>query len=198
METPGAIAWKGRISGGALRYIEWSAAGYLILGAAAARDTPPDISMIAIGLAAVVLGATFFVKAYALAVTRLTAYLAVIYVSYLSVVAPQFTWLTSLEFSAWVISVVVAVAIAIMLAPREQFQLSTLDFLIVLVVIGSLSIPIQGLDQHVVVRVVFRSLVFLYACEVLLSLKASRFGPVGMAATLALIVLGSHLITDRF
>ena len=65
-------------------------------------------------------------------------------------------------------------------------------------VIGSLSIPIQGLDQHVVVRVVFRSLVFLYACEVLLSLKASRFGPVGMAATLALVVLGSHLITDRF
>lgn len=197
-KRPDGGVWRERVGAGALRYIEWSAAGYLILGAAAARTTPPDISVIALVLAAVVLGIALFAKPFTLAATRLTAYLAVIYVSYLSVVSPQFNWLTSTEFSAWVVSVVFAIAVAIMLVPREQFQLSTLDLLIVLVVIGSLSIPIPGLDQQVVARVVFRSLVFLYACEVLLTLKSSRFGPVGMAATISLILLASHLVTGRF
>jgi UDP-GlcNAc:undecaprenyl-phosphate GlcNAc-1-phosphate transferase len=190
--------WRERIGAGALRYIEWSAAGYLIIGAAAARTTPPDISVLALVLAAAVLAIAFFAKPFTLAATRLTAYLAVIYVSYLSVTSPQFNWLTSTEFSAWLVSVVFAIAVAIMLMPREQFQLSTLDLLIVLVVIGSLSIPIPGLDQQVVARVVFRSLVFLYACEVLLTLKSSRFGPVGMAATISLVLLGSHLVTGWF
>jgi UDP-GlcNAc:undecaprenyl-phosphate GlcNAc-1-phosphate transferase len=188
--------WGARLHNAAVRYLEWSLAAFLILGAAFATATPPDIALIALLLAVILVVLAASGGAHISAATRVTAYLAVVYVSYLSVVAPQFEWLTQPQFSAWLLTVVVAIATVIVLTPRDQFQLSTLDLLIVLVVIGILGVPIPGIDQAVLGRVAFRSLVFLYACEVLLSYRTSRFGPVGMASVLALLVLASSLVTQ--
>lgn len=187
-----SVRWKEKVRSAALRYTEWSAAGYIIVGAIAADATPIDVSILAIGLAGLVVFSIIAWKRKGALVVRLSAYLTVIYVSYVTTVDSQLTLLSSTETSLWIASVVVAMATVIAFTPRDQFELSTLDLLIVLVVVGTLWIPIPTLDHHMISQVLIRSVVFLYAWEVLLGAKQISLGSIGLAVTLSLLILGRH------
>jgi hypothetical protein len=150
--------------------------------------------MLALGLAAAATLVALALPRFSTPAFRICAYLAAIYVSYLGATAPEFPWLNAIEFNLWLTSVAGALAAIVILSPRDQFQFSTLDLLIVLVLIAALTIPTPLVDHTILTRILLRSLVMLYACELLLSLRKARLGPVGMAAILALIALGGHLV----
>jgi len=196
--TPPAHArWRGwgrHIRRAAIRYVEWSVAGYLIIGAGVARSVPSDISALALGLAGAATMVALALPRFATPAIRIAAYLAAIYVSYLGATSPEFPWLNAIEFNLWLTSVAGALAAIVILSPRDQFQFSPLDLLIVLVLLAALTVPIPFIDQTVLTRILLRSLVMLYACELLLSFRKTRFGPVGTAAILALVALGGRLI----
>jgi UDP-GlcNAc:undecaprenyl-phosphate GlcNAc-1-phosphate transferase len=186
--------WSNHVRWAAVRYVEWSVAGYLIVGAAIARSVPSDISVLALGLAGAAALVVLLLPRFSTPAIRISAYLAAIYVTYLGATSPQLPWLNAIEFNLWLTSVAGALAAIVILSPRDQFQVSTLDLLIVLVLIAALTIPTPLIDHAVLTRILLRSLVMLYACELLLSLRKARLGPVGMAAILALIALGGRLI----
>lgn len=189
-----SAAWQNRLRSIAEKYLEWSTAGYLIVGAISATSIPLDASVLASVLAVLVVSCASIWKIRALSVVRLAAYLTVPYVSYVSLLEPDSWWLQSPEFNVWIASVVVAIAVVISLAPRERFQLSTLDLLFVIVVVGALWIPIPVSDRDVISQLLIRSVVFLYACEVLLGMRERPFGPVGMAVSLSLMIFGAHIL----
>ena len=188
--------WKRRIRGVAVRYVEWSVAGYLIIGAGAARSVPADISALALGLGAATILLPLLSLQLATPVIRVSAYLSAIYISYLGATSEDFGWLNAFELNIWLTSLAAALATIVILSPREQFQFSPLDLLVVLVLIAALMIPIPFIDQTILSRILVRSLVMLYACELLLAQRRSRFGPVGLAATLSLLALGGHLLVS--
>lgn len=186
--------WRERIIAVATRYVEWSIAGYLIVGAISVRSTSIDVSLLALVLAALLAGTLFIWRKGSALVTRLSAYLMVIYVSYVSIVEPGGDWLNALELAVWIGSVILTLAIVIALAPTDKFRLSTLDLLIVLVVVAALWIPIPGLDHEMTVSILIRCVVFLYACEVLLEIRGTPIRPVGLAAGISLLVIAAQVL----
>lgn len=187
--------WRERTSAIATRYLEWSVAGYLIVGAISARSTPIDVSLLSLILVSLLAITVVLWRKASTLVARLSAYLVVIYVSYVSVVAPGAHWLHGLELTIWIGSVFLTLAVLIALAPTERFRLSTLDLLIVLVVVAALWIHIPGLDHQMTVNVLIRCVVFLYACEVLLEVRGMAIGPVGLAAGISLLVIAGHALS---
>jgi exosortase/archaeosortase len=163
----------------------------LIGGAISTRHTPTDISLLALVLAVCLAASVLLWRGTSRLVVRLSAYLMVIYISYAGKVTPD--WLNSIEFAAWIGSIFSALAVLIALAPRDKFRLSTLDLLIVLAAIAALWIPIPGLDHQMTVHVLVRCIIFLYACEVLLEMRGTPIGPVGLASGISLLVLAAQL-----
>jgi hypothetical protein len=176
-----------------LGYIECSVAVYVITGAIIAVSIPADVSILAFCLAGLTILVTIFYKQWSPSAVRFASYFAAIYVGYLSTTMPSIGWAYSFGFNFWLGTIAASVALVVAFSPREQFELSTLDLLIVLAVAGVLIIPTPYLDQTVVSRVVIRSLVIVYACESLLAARSSGLSAVGLCSTLSLVFTGAHL-----
>jgi hypothetical protein len=185
--------WGAAVRPFLLGYIECSVTVYVIIGAFIAVSIPADVSILAFCLAGLTIFVTIFYKQWSPSAVRLASYFAAIYVGYLSATMPSISWANSLGFNFWIGTIAASVALVVAFSPQEQFQLSTLDLLIVLAVAGVLIIPTPYLDQTVVSRVVIRSLVIMYACESLLVARSSRLSVVGLSSTLSLVFTGAHL-----
>ena len=164
-----------------LRYLAVSAAAYMFGGALLVRGVTTDIAVIALlcAGAAVIFG--MWPRAVTLT-TRLAAYVAVIYVSYLSVQAPAGTLINEIAFYAWLGTVALALVIIMASTSRDLFQLSTQDLLTVLVVLAMVAMPAMMSDKSMIAAIAVRALVFLYACELIISLKPVKAPNLGFAA----------------
>lgn len=176
-----------------VRYIELSLAAYLMIGALMAVSIPAGISALAPTLSCLTIVIAVFLKQWSPLAIRLSSYLATLYISYLSVTAAGFEWANSLWFNIWLGTVGVSVGFLIAFIPRDKFELSTMDLLIVLIVAGVLAVKMPGFDQTAVTRVVVRSLIMMYVCDTLISIRTSLFGAVGLSSTLSLLATGAHL-----
>ncbi len=177
----------------AVKYIECSLVAYLVIGALLAVSIPSDISILALVLSGITVVVMIFSKRWSPVAVRLSSYLATLYISYLSATTAGFEWINSPWFNIWLGTIGACVGFVIAFIPREKFELSTMDLLVVLVVIGVLTMPIPNFDQATVARVVIRSVVMMYACDSLISVRASIFGAVGLSSTLSLLATGAHL-----
>jgi len=173
-----------------LRYLAVSAAAYMFGGALLVRGVTTDIAVIALlcAGAAVIFG--MWPRAVTLT-TRLAAYVAVIYVSYLSVQAPAGALINEIAFYAWLGSVALALAVIMASTSRDLFQLSTQDLLTVLVVLAMVAMPAMMSDKSMIAAMAVRALVFLYACELIISLKPVKAPNLGFAAVASLVALAT-------
>lgn len=175
-----------------VRYIECSLAAYLMIGALMAVSIPAGISVLAPILSCLTIIIAVFLRQWSPLAIRLSSYFATLYISYLSVTATGFEWANSLWFNAWLGTVGISAGFLIAFIPRDKFELSTMDLLIVLIVAGVLTVKIPGFDQTIVTRVVVRSVIMMYVCDTLISIRTSLFDAVGLSSTLSLLATGAH------
>jgi hypothetical protein len=128
---------------------------------------------------------------------RLTSYLAVILVSYLSAVASDLAWVGSIYFYVWLASIALAMALVMASRARNLFNPSPQDLLTVLVVLALVALPAVITDQSVIASSAVRALVFLYACEVLIMVRPRRASVLGFICAISLVLLAMfHGISD--
>jgi UDP-GlcNAc:undecaprenyl-phosphate GlcNAc-1-phosphate transferase len=173
-----------------VRYIAASVTLYMLVGAVVLDNVTTDVSIIALGCAAI---AVVFGLRSRLAVqtTRLASYLAVIYVGYLSTFSSAAPWLDTTPFYAWLGSIAVSISIVTTSKARNLFRPSTQDLLTILVVIAMVALPAILSDKSVIAAIAVRALVFLYACELLITLGASNASRLGFVSVLSLVILAT-------
>jgi UDP-GlcNAc:undecaprenyl-phosphate GlcNAc-1-phosphate transferase len=177
-----------------LLYIKLSVAAYLVLGACIVAPPSIDMGLLALGLAVFTILSVAFSKPWSMTARRLSAYLASIYVSYLFATSIGHPWLNVFWFHLWIASIGIAVTSVLIFSPRGGFRLSNLDILIVIVALGALTVSAFQFNATRIASLVIQGLVLIYACECLLSLKATRFGAVGFLSTLSLLLTGAQLL----
>lgn len=177
-----------------LQYIKWSVAAYLVIGACMVAPPSSDVAMLALGLAAVTILSMVFSRPWSVMVQRLSAYLASIYVSYLFATSANPPWFDVFWFHLWIASIGLAVSVVLVFSPRDEFRLSNLDVLIVIVALGALTVSALQFNATRLASLVIQGLVLIYACECLLSTRASRFGAVAVLSTLSLLLTGVQLL----
>ena len=122
---------------------------------------------------------------------RLTSYLAVISVSYLSASTSPVAWLSSIFFYLWLASIALAMALVMASRARNLFKPSPQDLLAILVVLAIVALPAIITDQSAVASTAVRALVFLYACEVLIMVRPNRAPLLGLAGVVSLVLLAT-------
>jgi UDP-GlcNAc:undecaprenyl-phosphate/decaprenyl-phosphate GlcNAc-1-phosphate transferase len=179
-----------------VRYIATSLIAYLLAGAVILDSATIDIGIVALASAAlaVVLG---FWSRMTMISARLTSYLAVISVSYLSALASDLAWLSSVYFYLWLASIALAMALVMASRARNLFNPSPQDLLTVLVVLAIVALPAIITDQSVIASSAVRALVFLYACEILIMVRPRRASVLRFIGATSLVLLAMfHGIPD--
>ena len=173
-----------------VRYIAASLIAYLLAGAVILDSATIDIGIIALACAAlaVVLGLW---PRMAMISARLTSYLAVISVSYLSALTSDLAWLNSVFFYLWLASIAVAIALVMASRARNLFNPSPQDLLTILVVLAIVALPALITDQSMIASAAVRALVFLYACEVLIMVRPGRAPLLGLVGVVSLVLLAT-------
>lgn len=174
----------------AVAYVEWALAATLIVAAAAARHVSADIGITSMAAALVLALAGAVFGAWRGGIARLAVYFAAITTTFVTSFLMPATWLDQPQIVVFIISLGAAAGAAIYFMPPGQFQVTTLDLLIVLLAVGLLSVPMPGIDTNVLGPALWRVIIALYACEVLMSERPARLGVVGPAAIVSLALLG--------
>jgi hypothetical protein len=179
-----------------VRYIAVSLIAYLLAGAVILDSATIDIGIIALASATLAVALGFWSR-MAMISGRLTSYLAVISISYLSALDPDLAWVNSIYFYAWLASIALAMALVMASRARNLFDPSPQDLLAVLVVLAIVALPAIIMDQSAIASGAVRALVFLYSCEVLITVRPSRVSVLRIvgATSLALLAL-LHGIPD--
>lgn len=173
-----------------VRYIAVSLITYLLGGAIILDSATIDLGIIALACAALAMVLGFWPR-MAMISARLTSYLAVISISYLSALASDLVWVSSIYFYLWLGSIAVAMALVMASHARNLFGPSPQDLLAVLVVLAIVALPAIITDRSVIASGAVRALVLLYACEVLITVRPSRASVLGFigATSLALLAM---------
>jgi hypothetical protein len=173
-----------------IRYIAASLIAYLLAGAVILESATIDISIIALACAAlaVVLGIW---PRMAMISARLTSYLAVISVSYLSALTTDLPWLSSVYFYLWLASIAIAITLVMASRARNLLNPSPQDLLTILVVLAIVALPAMITDQSMIASTAVSALVFLYACEVLIMVRPSRAPLLSLVGVVSLVLLAT-------
>lgn len=170
--------------------LEWVIAVYLLLSAFLLSKVSVDI-----GLAAIVAGLGLAIMTWARPdwqenTTRIALYLAATISAYLAATGTEVSWLGEARMFIPLIIAAAVVAGAIYLMPREQFDVTTLDVLIVLLTVAMLIAPISSENKISIALALFCAFIVIYAGEVLLAVRPSRPLVVGNAAMASLGLTG--------
>lgn len=173
-----------------IRYIAASLTAYLLAGAVFLDSATIDISIIALACAAlaVVLGIW---PRMAMVSARLTSYLAVISVSYLSALTSDLPWASSVSFYLWLASIAFAITLVMASRARNLLNPSPQDLLTILVVLAIVALPAIITDQSVIASTAVSALVFLYACEVLIMVRPRRAPLLSLVGVVSLVLLAT-------
>lgn len=173
-----------------VRYIAASVTLYMLVGALILGTVTTDVSIVALCCAAITV--VFGLQSrLVLLTTRLSSYLAVIYIAYLSAFSPAAPWLDSIPFYIWLVTIALSISIVMASKARNLFKPSTQDLLTILVVIAMVALPAIISDRSVIAAIAVRALVFLYACELLISGNARNATKLGFVAALSLVILAT-------
>lgn len=171
-----------------LAYVKWSLVVYLLVGALTIDAVTPDVSLVAF-CCAIVTASYLIWPSLTLPMVRLATYLAAIYVSYLLSKPVDHGWFGSWPFYVWLGSVALAIAFVTVSAPRNRFELSTQDLLAVLMILGITVLPVLGLDRTLIIATAIRGLVFIYACELVLTMATTQAKKIGVSAIVSLLTI---------
>ncbi|NWH08691.1 MAG: undecaprenyl/decaprenyl-phosphate alpha-N-acetylglucosaminyl 1-phosphate transferase [Alphaproteobacteria bacterium] len=171
-------------------YIEWSVAAYLIIAAFGVKPVSTDIGIGCLAFAFFIFAGAMLYPSVRPVMARVAVYTAAAIAAYMSIFEGGSDWLSGLQMGVFLSTTVLAIGAAIYLLSRQQFQLTSLDLLIFLLAISVLLAPLPAAEKVLAAAAAARFLIAVYACEVLLSLQPARVGILGVAATMALVLLG--------
>lgn len=173
-----------------VRYIAASVTLYMLVGALILGPVTTDVSIVALGCAGITV--IFGLQSRLVVVTtRLASYVAVIYVGYLSAFSSAAPVLDSIPFYIWLGTIALSISIVMASKARNLFRPSTQDLLTILVVIAMVALPAIISDRSVIAAIAVRTLVFLYACELLITGNSGNASRLGVVAVLSLVVLAT-------
>lgn len=173
-----------------VRYIALSVTLYMLVGALILDPVTADVSIVALCCAGITV-VSGLQSRLVVVTTRLASYLAVIYVGYLSAFSAAAPWLDSIPFYVWLGTIALSISIVMASKARNLFKPSTQDLLTILVVIAMVALPAIISDRSVIAAIAVRTLVFLYACELLITGNSSNASRLGSVAVLSLVILAT-------
>ena len=96
--------------------------------------------------------------------------------------------------NAYLVVMVLLLALAIRMTRRADFSLDTQDLLVLLLVIILPQLPISGLDESAIGGITLQLAVLLYGCEFLIGRQQRNHFLLNIASIFSLLVIGLPLI----
>jgi UDP-GlcNAc:undecaprenyl-phosphate GlcNAc-1-phosphate transferase len=162
--------------------LEWLIAAYLLISAFVLTRVSIDIGLAAMAAALVLTIGSWLRPDWREGTFRIALYLAATISAYLAITTSEASWLGDPRTIVLLFLVAAAVAGAIYLMPREQFDVTTLDVLIALLTVGMLIAPITADAKIKIALALFCAFIVIYAGEVLLAARPAKQSLVGKAA----------------
>jgi UDP-GlcNAc:undecaprenyl-phosphate GlcNAc-1-phosphate transferase len=171
-------------------FIEGSISAFLILGALFSANLDQEFSIVALGVAAMMLFAGIFMTAWTDLFTRISVYFASLLalLTFLPVAEsePVVRW----GIDIFLISLALCLAFAIRFTRRDLFQVTPQDLLVVFFAIAISILPETTFGEFPIGYLFLRAVVLFYGCEFLVSTGAHRNIGLRVAAFAALVIMG--------
>jgi UDP-GlcNAc:undecaprenyl-phosphate/decaprenyl-phosphate GlcNAc-1-phosphate transferase len=162
--------------------LEWLIATYLLISAFVLTRVSLDIGLAAMAAALALTIGSWLRPDWREGTSRIALYLAATISAYLAITTSEASWLGDPRTIVLLLLVAAAVASAIYLMPREQFDVTTLDVLIALLTVAMLIAPIAADAKIKIALALFCAFIVIYAGEVLLAARPARQSLIGKAA----------------
>lgn len=164
---------------------------FLIVGASTVTSVPSDFGAVSAVLA-VLLAAELAVNREPVSlIVRAAVYASSVFVVYLTEHRPAEWWTTLIFFEHLLyFTLVLAVWLTARYGTQGIFRTSPTDYLVVFGVVGMALFGGQTLQDQTMAMVVVKSIVVLYACELMLTRSSSRLSALNVTAVVALTILG--------
>jgi UDP-GlcNAc:undecaprenyl-phosphate GlcNAc-1-phosphate transferase len=143
--------------------LEWLIAAYLVVGAIVLTRVSLDIGLAAMTAAFALTFASWLRPDWREGTSRIALYLAATISAYLAITTSEAGWLADPRTIVILFMVAAAVAAAIYLMPREQFDVTTLDVLIALLTVAMLIAPITADAKIKIALALFCAFIVIYA-----------------------------------
>lgn len=172
------------------RYVLFAVSAFLV-GAPFLVDHPPrDIAFVAVGAAAMMVFAHFFLNPWTRLFVRVGTYALGIFTVFL--VAPVTTANAGLDMALniYLVALSAVLALAIRLTRRDTFQMTPQDLLVLFLVVAIPNLPLHGVTEYPIGSMAFRAAVVFYACEYVLSRDNLSYRLLRVASFAGLAILG--------
>jgi len=178
-----------------LIFVAGAVSSYLVFGAIEAEVPPNDIAIAALVVDLALLASLAAHRIWLLAIVRFAAYVAAIIVTYFAGFLGSDGWFANIGIDLGILALACAVALTLAFQRREEFQVTTLDLLVLIdttAVAAVMFVTPFGLDLdlRLTPMIVIRLVIVLYAIELLLGRKTPRWQMVAGASVISLGTIG--------
>lgn len=171
-------------------YVQFGIAVFLLGGTLYADAPSRDIAAVALGIAAMMVFAHFFLHPWTRLFTRFGVYAAGLFVVFL--LAPMTAADRTLDWSvnAYLILLGGVLALAIRLTRRETFQMTPQDLLVLFFVLTVPNLPFDAPPDYSIGAIAVRAALVFYASEYVMSRSRLSFRYLRIAGFVSLGILG--------
>ena len=157
------------------RYLAFSVAGFLVVGAILVGKVPRDFVVVSIAAIVVVSAGSLFLKGYLRLLTRAGVYMSSVLLVFLFAEIPRESWIDDFCINLYLVISSVVLVVGIRVTRRDLFRVTPQDLLIVFFALVVPNLTSEYLTQYPIGEIVFRLLVLFYITEFLLN-KTQRTG----------------------
>lgn len=172
------------------KFVVLSVATYMLVGAFAVRVISADMDLLAFALAlALAVRLAFGYRVWFL-MLRLLVYTAIALIVYLTSAYPQ-PWYAELSSFGYLFFMVLAVvlAIGVRVTEQENFRVTPLDYLVVLIAVTLAMLPETTLDASGILEMALQAIVLFYAAELAMRNMKSRWNIFTVAMLTSLVTV---------
>jgi UDP-GlcNAc:undecaprenyl-phosphate GlcNAc-1-phosphate transferase len=167
---------------------------YLVAGAIVAGQPTTDLWLAALFLSGALPVVFLLRRTWFVQLVRAGAYSAALIVTYLAVFVNSEGWFAGPWANAGIVLLSIVVGLAIYLQERGEFEITTLDVLIVIVAVAVITAPIAGDLQPKLSEFLLRVMVIFYSVELLLGRSPPRARLVAGATLASLLILALSVL----
>jgi UDP-GlcNAc:undecaprenyl-phosphate GlcNAc-1-phosphate transferase len=176
----------------------WVNAGvaiFLLLGAVFATEPTRDIALVSLGIGVLMVFAHLFLHSWTRLFTRIGFYALSLFVIYLFIPPSQASALLDWTINIYLFSLSCILALAIRFTPRENFQMTPQDVLILFFVLATTNLHLEIFADYQVGWFALRVGVLFYASEFILNNDRISFRWLRLSGFLGLVILGLRGLT---
>jgi len=174
----------------AAKTVRYAVACFMVAGAFIPAEISPDLSVLSLSVAGLSIAAIVLLKSQSLIILRLSTYLATVVAAYLIA-----SWELDSVVPAWIIgayllTLTMALIIAIRVTRRDLFQVTPQDLLILFLALAVPNLSGNTLGQYQIGEVGIMLIVVFYASEFVLTRDQSGHFTMRIGSVLSLAIIG--------